>query len=166
MRALKFTLALAACALPAAALAAGPTEQQAVKMQDGFLAALSGTDLKAISALLSEDVTFVHPNGMALTKKGEMDLMGAAPLPRYNKLDEVISKVRVYSDTVIMNGTITYTGFPKNGVAATPNSYLLASAWANEKGTWRLVSWQQTGIAKPPAPKPVAAATPAAPAAQ
>ena len=71
--------ALAAAAL--SGLAASPsfaadkpavpiTAQQAIDLQDKFLHALYGTDLNAISALLSEDVTFTHPNGMALDKKG------------------------------------------------------------------------------------------------
>ena len=57
------------------------TAQQAIDLQDKFLHALYGTDLNAISALLSEDVTFTHPNGMALDKKGEMNLMPPGPCP-------------------------------------------------------------------------------------
>jgi hypothetical protein len=61
--------ALAAAAL--SGLAASPsfaadkpaapiTAQQAIDLQDKFLHALYGTDLNAISALLSEDVTFTR----------------------------------------------------------------------------------------------------------
>ena len=42
---------------PAAKAAAAPiTAQQAIDLQDKFLPALYGTDLNALSALLSEDV--------------------------------------------------------------------------------------------------------------
>ena len=126
------------------------TAQQAIDLQDKFLRALYGTDLNAISALLSEDVTFTHPNGMALDKKGEMTLMSTGPLPRYGKLEQSNIKARIYPGAAVLTGDVTFTALPKEGAPPpTPNTYRMATAWADEEGVWRMVSWQLVAIAKP-----------------
>jgi Domain of unknown function (DUF4440) len=131
--------------------AAAPiTAQQAIDLQDKFLRALYGTDLNAISALLSEDVTFTHPNGMALDKKGEMNLMSTGPLPRYAKLEQSNIKARIYPGAAVLTGDVTFTALPKEGAPPpTPNTYRMATAWADEEGVWRMVSWQLVAIPKP-----------------
>ena len=157
---------------PAAkATAASITAQQAIDLQDKFLHALYGTDLNAISALLSEDVTFTHPNGMALDKKGEMNLMSTGPLPRYGKLEQSNIKARIFPGAAVLTGDVTFTALPKEGAPLpTPNTYRMATAWADEEGVWRMVSWQLVAIAKPraggpprPGAAPGASAPPAAP---
>ena len=153
---------------PTAKAAAAPiTAQQAIDLQDKFLHALYGTDLNSISALLSEDVTFTHPNGMALDKKGEMNLMSTGPLPRYWKLEQSNIKARIYPGAAVLTGDVTFTALPKEGVLPpTPNTYRMATAWADEEGVWRMVSWQLVAIAKPRAggpPRPGAAPGAAAP---
>ena len=138
---------------PAAFAAGPPSEQEMVAMQDKFLAALYGTDLKAISDMLSEDLTFIHPTGQFLSKKGEMDLMTNGPLPHYQKLTEKVAKVRVYGKAAALSGDITYQALPKNGVLPPTTTYRFTSAWADENGTWRLVNWEQTSIAPPRPPR-------------
>jgi hypothetical protein len=162
-------VALAAAAL--SGLAASPsfaadkpaapiTAQQAIDLQDKFLHALYGTDLNAISALLSEDVTFTHPNGMALDKKGEMNLMSTGPLPRYEKLEQSNIKARIFPGAAVLTGDVTFIALPKEGAPPpTPNTYRIATAWADEEGVWRMVSWQLVAIAKPGAGGPPAAPT-------
>jgi hypothetical protein len=162
--------ALAAAAL--SGLAASPsfaaekpaapiTAQQAIDLQDKFLHALYGTDLNAISALLSEDVTFTHPNGMALDKKGEMNLMSTGPLPRYGKLEQSNIKARIFPGAAVLTGDVTFTALPKEGAPPpTPNTYRMATAWADEEGVWRMVSWQLVAIAKPRAGGPPGAGGP------
>ena len=143
---------------PTAKAAAAPiTAQQAIDLQDKFLHALYGTDLNAISALLSEDVTFTHPSGMALDKKGEMNLMSTGPLPRYGKLEQSNIKARIFPGAAVLTGDVTFTALPKEGVLPpTPNTYRMATAWADEEGVWRMVSWQLVAIAKPRAGGPAA----------
>ncbi len=147
---------------PAAKAAPAPiTAQQAIDLQDKFLHALYGTDLNAISALLSEDVTFTHPSGMALDKKGEMNLMSTGPLPRYKKLEQSNIKARIYPGAAVLTGDVTFTALPKEGAPPpTPNTYRMATAWADEEGVWRMVSWQLVAIAKPTAGGPPGAGGP------
>lgn len=150
--------AAAVLALPAAqALAKVPTEAQMLQLQDKFMAALAGTDMDALAGMLSENLTFMHPQGQVNTKAIQMNAMRTGPLPRYVKVDQKNTKVKAYNGVAVLTGDILYTSLPRPGQPPpAANPYRLTSVYADEKGTWRLVNWQVTAIAPPPAaaPKP------------
>jgi hypothetical protein len=132
-----------------AAVPATPTEAQMLALQDRYMATLAGTDMDKLDDMISETVAYGHPTGQVNTKKIQMDSMRGGPLPRYGKIEQLNTKVRVYPGAAVLSGDIRFTGLPRNGVTPPPNLYRLATAYANEGGTWRLVLWQVTPIAPP-----------------
>jgi len=64
----------------------------------------------------------------------------------------------------VLTGDVTFTALPKEGAPPpTPNTYRIATAWADEEGVWRMVSWQLVAIAKPRAGVPPGAGDPPRP---
>ena len=155
--------AVAALALPAAsslaATPATPTAAQMIALQDKYMATLAGTDMDALDNMISETVSYGHPTGQINTKKIQMDGMRSGPLPRYGKIEQANTVVRAFPGVAVLSGDIIFTGMTKaGGPPPTRNTYRLATAYANEKGTWRLILWQVLPIAPP---RPAAPAAPA-----
>lgn len=80
-----------------------------------------------------------------------MDALAKGPLPRYPKVEGRNTKVKLFPDAAILTGNVIYTGLPKPGATGpvTPTTYRITTGWADEKGTWRLVTWQVTAVAPP-----------------
>jgi hypothetical protein len=86
-----------------------------------------------------------------------MDSMLSGPKPRYGKVEQKNTKVKAYPGVAVLSGDIVFTGLQQpNRPAPTPNTYRLSTAYADEGGTWRLINWQVTSIAQPPAAAPAA----------
>ena len=159
--------AVAALAMPAAgALAAAapatPTAAQMIALQDKYMATLAGTDMAALDDMISETVSYGHPTGQINTKKIQMDSMRGGPLPRYGKIEQANTVVRAYPGVAVLSGDIIFTGLARAGSPPPArNTYRLATAYANEKGTWRLILWQVLPIAPPRPAAPPAAPAPA-----
>lgn len=162
-RSLLALAAVAAVAVPGLASAAKApavlTDAQALALQDKFMGLLAGTDMDALGGMMSEKLTYIHPTGQANTKKIQMDSMLSGPKPRYGKVEQKNTIVKSYPGVVVLSGDIVFTGLARpNAPPPTPNTYRLSTAYVDEAGTWRLLNWQVTAIAPPPAPRP---ATPA-----
>src|SRR4051812_8480191 len=141
-RGLLILSAVAAFALPAAsalaATPATPTAAQMIALQDKFMATLAGTDMNALDNMISETVSYGHPTGQINTKKIQMDSMRSGPLPRYGKIEQANTVVRAFPGVAVLSGDIIFTALSRPGAPPpTPNTYRLATAYANEKGTWR-----------------------------
>src|SRR3954467_12318812 len=88
--------AAAFLALPAAALAKVPTEAQMLQLQDKFMAAMAGTAMDPLAGMMSENLTFMRPQGQVNTKEIQMNSMRSGPLPRYVKVEQRNTKVKPY----------------------------------------------------------------------
>lgn len=152
-------VALPGAAVPSVVWAAKTktlTQAEALALQDKYMAALAGTDMAALDDMISETVSYGHPTGQINTKKIQMDGMRSGPLPRYGKIEQANTVVRSFPGVAVLSGDIIFNGLPRAGQAPTRNTYRLATAYADEKGTWRLILWQVTPIAppRPAAPAP------------
>ena len=140
--------ALAAVSLPGAQAQAASTttEAQMLQLQDRFMAAYAGTDLDALANLISDKAVYIHPTGEVNNKQMLLDRMRSGPLPRFSEVKQKNTKVMVYPGVAVLTGDAV---FARAGAPAS-TTFRLSTAYADEKGTWRLISWHMSAIGPVP----------------
>ena len=104
-------------------------------------------DLAALGEIYADDLVYVHSGGNVDTKAQMLDRIGKGGL-KYQKLELVDPKVRVYGDAAVVNGAfdvvVQVDGAPVN------HRVLYVHVYARQQGRWRLVAHQTTRV--PPQP--------------
>lgn len=104
-------------------------------------------DVESLTSLYADDLVYVHNGGNVETKAQFLDRIKKGGL-KYQKVELVDPKVRLYGDTAVVNGTfnvaVQVDGQPVN------NSVVYMHVYARQGGAWRLVAHQTTRVpAKP-----------------
>jgi ketosteroid isomerase-like protein len=111
------------------------------KRYDAMLAG----DLTTLSNLLAEDMVFIHPSGKKDSKKSYFKLLQNGQLVYHNvqrsKAKHLQIDDRIVFITGKMKADITWFGKSKK----LESTYMLS--WIREQETWRLLTWQTTGLA-------------------
>jgi len=97
--------------------------------------------------LLSDDYISISVYGTARTKPEVLEPYKSGKI-KWEAIDVLDMKVRVYGDTALVN----YTAKVKGHLGATDLSGLerAVRVWIKRKGQWQCVSWQATHIAQQP----------------
>jgi hypothetical protein len=136
---------LAATLLAATAngtLAQPPATEQAVRqVEDRRIKAMIDDDFATLEAVLADDLTYVHSNGVVDTKASYMETLRSGKT-KYQTVERLPSVVRIYGDTAIVTGTAT-VGL--RGQAA-PFTLRYTLAYVMREGQWRMVAWQSTRL--------------------
>lgn len=134
------------CATQIAA-AQGITAQQAAQLQRRLLDAMVAADWKTTADMMSDNLIYIHPNGLVNTKQQRLDPLLKGPSPVWTKIESKDVHVQVFSNTAIVTSETIFTHAPVPG--STQGQVLdlrFSTVWANEKGTWRMVLWHCTTI--------------------
>lgn len=144
-------LALAFIGVAASAQAADISPARGVELHNQLLKSLEASNDDAVAALFSEQLVYIHPNGMVVTKQGEMDILRGGPHPRYAKVSPSNTTAKSLGDLVVVTGDVAYTALPRPGAApAEPTNLRITTTWAQERdGKTRAVGWHVTTIAAP-----------------
>jgi hypothetical protein len=127
----------------AAGLLAQPAgaEQAVRQAEDRRIKAMIDDDFGTLDAVLADDLTYVHSNGVVDTKASYMETLRSGKT-KYQTIERLPSVVRVYGNTAIVTGTAT-VGL--RGQAA-PFTLRYTLAYVMRDGQWRMVAWQSTRL--------------------
>jgi hypothetical protein len=117
------------------------TEQTVRQVEDRRIKALIDDDFATLEAVLADDLTYGHSNGVVDTKASYMETLRSGKT-KYQTIERLPSVVRLYGDTAIITGTAT-VGL--RGQAA-PFTIRYTLAYVMRDGQWRMVAWQSTRL--------------------
>ena len=125
-------------------------ELEVTQLADQYIAALKGKDMKALESIWGDDLIFINPGGVVLTKAQRLaDIQSGAN--RFDSLEASDRAVRVYGDVAVMTSLTTMKG--QYGGQEASGQYRVTNVFAKRGGAWQIVSLQMTPIATPPAEK-------------
>lgn len=125
-------------------------EQEVTQLTDQYIAALKGKDTAALERIWGDDLTFINPGGVVLTKAQRLaDIQSGAN--RFDSLETSDRTVKVYGDVAVMTSLTTMKG--QYGGQDASGQYRVTNVFARRGGAWQIVSLQMTPIATPPAEK-------------
>ena len=107
-------------------------------------AALNANDADALAALLSEDLVYIHSNGLVDDRKAYVDRVRAGP-GRYSNLTVKDFKVRRDGGTAVCDGEVSFEHGMEGRAPIKVHAHFLA-IWKLEGGTWRLAGYASPAI--------------------
>lgn len=129
-------------ALAGVGLRAQPPTEQAVRLiEDRRIKAMIDDDFATLDAVLADDLTYTHSNGVVDTKASYVETLRSGKT-KYQTIERLPSVVRLYGNTAIITGTAT-VGL--RGQAA-PFTLRYTLAYVMRDGQWRMVAWQSTRL--------------------
>jgi ketosteroid isomerase-like protein len=118
------------------------TEVEAVERArfKAFVAA----DMKALQAILADDLVYCHSSGQCQNKKEVVAALGSHQTI-YHALDVVEMKPRqIAGGVVVINGTVAIRA--EMGDKAAEFKAIYTDVYAKRDGRWQLVAWQSTRL--------------------
>ncbi|MEQ1850554.1 MAG: nuclear transport factor 2 family protein [Chthoniobacteraceae bacterium] len=114
---------------------------------DGRIAAMKSPDREMLSAVFSDDLRYVHSNGVVDDKASFMDILisGKTKYVGYDHVERAFTFPT--ADIALMAGRARIQAETAGGKMDSILSYL--AVWRLEKGRWRFLAWQSCRL--PPA---------------
>ncbi len=140
--------AVLALVLVPALLGAADAGQAVLAAQDARFAATIKADVAALSALMTDDLTYTHSSGVTETKAEFLDGIRSGKYA-YRSIDSKDRRVRLHGEAAIVSGTAHIVIEP--GGKRTEIDLYFSELYVKEGGAWRMALWQATRL---PAPKP------------
>jgi ketosteroid isomerase-like protein len=136
---MKKNLFIAALLLPVFCLAQSKKQLalQAIELQR--FEAMTTKDTALLRQMLSEDLTYLHSNGMLENKEEHIANIGAGKLV-YRTMEPSEMRVRIHGKSAIVNGILHVTG--NLGEKAFDLRLRYTDVYFKRKGTWQLAAWQ------------------------
>jgi ketosteroid isomerase-like protein len=134
--------------LAAAARPAGASEAEVLAAHEARFAATLKADLSALSALLTDDMTYTHASAKTETKAEFVELLRTGHY-QYKAIVPSERKVRLYGDAALVGGIVDVDVI--SGGAPVKVKLRFLEAWVKRAGRWQLAAWQSTRF-PPPAP--------------
>jgi ketosteroid isomerase-like protein len=107
-------------------------------------AALNANDADALGALLSEDLVYIHSNGLVDRRQAYIDRVRAGP-GRYRNLTVKDFRVRRDGGAAICDGEVRFDHGVEGGPTIKVHAHFLA-IWKLEGGAWRLAGYASPAI--------------------
>ena len=145
----RITLVLASVGVASAlALGQGGNVEQSIKALTAQLdqAALKG-DAAPYEKLAAGDYTSINIFGTTSTKADILEGLKSGKI-KFEAIDVLDMKVRVYGDTALVNYTENVKG--RSGDTDLSGQYRTVRVWVKRKGQWQAVSFQATRVAPQP----------------
>jgi ketosteroid isomerase-like protein len=128
-------------------LTAAQVEQEVLAADAERVRALLANDIPALEALLGDDLTYVHSNGMLDTKASYIESLRSGA-SRYLTMDMSDLSVRALGeDVAVINAKFEARVLVRGGEVNPKPRVLMV--YARRDGRWQMVAWQSTPIANP-----------------
>jgi ketosteroid isomerase-like protein len=153
-RSLLFTLMLcvglaatAAAQKPASFADAAKAADMVKELDAKRFVAQTKNDFDALGSLLADDLVYTHSSAAMDGKTSFIETMRSGRT-KYESIEPLEVKVRVYSNTAIING-MAKLSVTTNGQT---NNFTLryTDVWVMRDNKWQMVSWQSTRLPEPP----------------
>jgi ketosteroid isomerase-like protein len=125
---------------------AADVEREVLQADAGRIKALLENDFAALEQLLSDDLTYVHSNGMLDTKESYIGSLRAGN-SRYLTMDMSEVAVRALGDTALINAKFNARVQVRDH-EVNPRARVLI-VYAKRDGRWQMIAWESTSIATP-----------------
>ena len=124
--------------------AGAPAAEEAVRAAElaRFKAQTSG-DLKALDALLGDDLIYTHSSAAVDSKASYVESMRSGAL-KYQTIEPRDLQVRVFGTTAVITGAAHITAVSKG--LPVDNQLRYTDVWVLRDGRWQMVSWQSTRL--------------------
>lgn len=116
------------------------TQQDITALAQRFITAQKTCNTAELNKMVTDDMQFIHVGGMTQDKTAFVQGVGGCAL---SNLTLDVTKVRVYGDTAILQGTQVHT--LKNGTGGT---LIVSQVYVKQGGTWKFASHQSTAPAQ------------------
>ena len=116
------------------------TQQDITALAQRFITAQKTCNTAELNKIVADDMQFIHVGGMTQDKAAFVAGVGGCAL---SNLTLDVTKVRVYGDTAILQGTQVHT--LKNGTSGT---LIVSQVYVKQGGTWKFASHQSTAPAQ------------------
>jgi ketosteroid isomerase-like protein len=135
------TAALAQSALPATT---GDAVEEVLAAEQARIAALERSDVAALTAIMAEDVSYVHASGKVDSRQSYLAAIRSGQLHYISWRPESLH-VRVLGDTAVLTGEYEVRVLDAR-VQSRPFDIdiLILSVYARREGQWRQIAWQST----------------------
>lgn len=124
--------------------AAQDAKQELKQLTEQYIAALKGKDTATLERIWADDLTFINPDGVLLTKAQRLANIQSGAT-RFDSIEPTSRTVRVYGDTAVINGLTTlkghYSGKRHGG------QYRTTQVLVRRDGQWQIVALQMTPVA-------------------
>ena len=107
-------------------------------------AALNGNDAEALATVLSDDLVYIHSNGLAEGREAYLDRVRSGP-GRYQNLTVANFTVRRNGSSAICDGQVSFEYAVPNHRPVVVKAHFLA-VWKEEAGDWRLAGYASPSI--------------------
>jgi ketosteroid isomerase-like protein len=107
-----------------------------------FKAQTSG-DLKALDALLGDDLVYTHSSAAVDSKASYVESMRSGAL-KYQTIEPRDLQVRVFGTTAVITAAAHITAVSKG--QPVDNQLRYTDVWVLRDGRWQMVSWQSTRL--------------------
>jgi len=128
---------LVACASSAPMQAVREVDQQRFR-------AMTANDVDSLATLLSEDLVYVHSDGMVESKGEFLQRLRSGAL-RYHSIEPMEVSVRSYGRAAVVTGRARID--VTNAAARRSLDMRYTAVYRSKGHRWQLVSWQSTRIA-------------------
>lgn len=105
--------------------------------------AMTSRDTMALRQMLSDDLVYIHSNGMQETKEAHLKSIRTGAIV-YQKMTRKEVQVRKYKKLAITNGVVQVQGLLNN--ASFELHLLYTAVYKKKKKTWQLLNWQSTRL--------------------
>ncbi len=131
------------CLSMSPATAAENSEQAVLAAHEQRRVATLAGDADAVGAMMTDDLTFTHANGVVESKAEFLDALETGRL-KYKTLTDDEYQVRVHGDTGIVSGTCHIV------VDASGTEFdirvLFTELWVKKGEDWQMVLWHATNL--------------------
>lgn len=101
-------------------------------------------DTAALKNLLTDDLMYIHSNGLTETKSDFLHSITTGNITYKTMQPEAGRAIRTYGKTGISNGIVHATGLLNGNPFDIKLRY--TAVYVKQRGKWRLASWQSTRV--------------------
>jgi ketosteroid isomerase-like protein len=124
-----------------AALPSGAAQDDVVRAEKAWAAALLKSDVQALDQLLAPELIFTHANGVVEDKDVLLGNIKSGAL-RYQVVEHEAITVKPYNDAAVLHGRIRLGGVADGKPFSV--YVVMTHLWINERGAWKLAAHHAT----------------------
>jgi len=126
-----------------ASISGSPTEKEVRQLEMRRFELMVARDMKGLEALLADDLTYTHSNGVLENKEQFLAKLNSGKT-LYQSIQSEDVRVRVIGDVAIINGIALMRVWTGGQTQDLRLRY--TDIYARREGRWQLILWQSTRV--------------------